>query len=315
MQIKSYFQTMKDGAEIKVNKWLPDEEVPVKGVLVLHHGLAEHSMRYDRFGSVLSENGYILIAHDVRGHGATAEKAVNTKTGRFGQLSLKDGFNKAVEDLYEIVITAKAEYPGVKIISMGHSFGSFVTPRFIEKYSHQVDGCILCGTSYMPQYVTHAGHALACIVRAFRGKNNCSKFLKTVAFGSYDKRIEDKFSPNAWISVSKLNVEMYDMDQWCGIPLTNSFFCDLLYGLNQIGKNKNIAGIRNDLPVFFIYGSEDPVGNYGKSIKILYSKYEQKGMNKLSIKEYTGDRHEILNEDDKETVEADILNFLGNLTK
>ena len=60
---------MKDGAKIKVNKWLPDEEVPVKGVLVLHHGLAEHSMRYDRFGSVLSENGYILIAHDVRGHG------------------------------------------------------------------------------------------------------------------------------------------------------------------------------------------------------------------------------------------------------
>ena len=72
---------MKDGAIILVHTWLPHEEVPVKGVLVLHHGLAEHSMRYDRFGSVLSENGYILIAHDVRGHGATAENAVNTKTG------------------------------------------------------------------------------------------------------------------------------------------------------------------------------------------------------------------------------------------
>ena len=95
----------------------------------------------------------------------------------------------------------------------------------------------------------------------------------------------------------------------------SAMFFQIFKGLNQIGKNKNIAGIRNDLPVFFIYGSEDPVGNYGKSIKTLYSKYEQKGMNKLSIKEYTGDRHEILNEDDKETVEADILNFLGNLTK
>lgn len=314
MQIKSFFQTMRDGTKIKVNKWIPDDEVAVKGVLVLHHGLAEHSMRYDRFGSILSENGYILIAHDVRGHGATAENAEANKCGRFGQLSDKDGFNKVVDDLYEIVISAKAEYSNLKVFVMGHSFGSFVTQRFIEKYGHQVEGCILCGTSYMPQYFTHAGHALAWIVRTFTGKTRCSKFLASLSFDGYSKRIEDKFSPNAWISANKLNVEMYDMDNWCGISLTNSFFTDLLYGLNQIGKKKNIAAIRKNLPVFFIYGSEDPVGDYGKSIKTLYGLYEKTGIKNLAIKEYVGDRHEILNEDDKETVEADIINFLSNLT-
>lgn len=315
MQIKSYFQTMRDGTKIKVNKWLPDDDVTLKGVLVLHHGLAEHSMRYDRFGSVLSENGYILIAHDVRGHGATAQKAVEEKTGIYGQLSKKDGFNKAVDDLYEIVISAKAEYSNVKVMVMGHSFGSFVTQRFIEKYSHQVAGCILCGTSYMTQGFTHMGHCVAWIVRTFTGKDRCSKFLKNLSFSGYDKRVKDKFSPNAWISANRTNIEMYDADQWCGFDLTNSFFTDLLYGLNQIGKKKNIWNIRKDLPVYFIYGGDDPVGNYGKNIKTLYGLYEKAGIKSLDIKEYPNDSHEILNEDDKETVEADILNFLGNLTK
>jgi len=315
MQIKSYFQTMRDGTKIKINKWLPDAETTIKGVLVLHHGLAEHSMRYDRFGSVLSENGYVLIAHDVRGHGATAQKAVEEKTGIYGQLSKKDGFNKAVDDLYEIVISAKAEFSGVNVMVMGHSFGSFVTQRFIEKYSHQVTGCILCGTSYMPQYFTHAGHALAWIVRTFTGKDRCSQFLKKCSFGGYDKRVKDMFSPNAWISTNRANVEMYDMDQWCGFDLTNAFFTDLLYGLNQIGKKKNIWSIRKELPVYFIYGGDDPVGNYGENIKKLFSLYQKAGMKTIDIKEYPGDSHEILNEDDKETVEADIVNFLDNLTK
>lgn len=315
MQIKSNFQVMADGAKVKVNSWIPEQDQPIKGIVVLHHGLAEHSLRYDRFGSILSENGYILVAHDVRGHGATAQIAEQEKTGKFGKLSDKNGFNKAVEDLRQIIETVKTENPGVKCIVMGHSFGSFVTQRFIQKYSSLVDGCILCGTSYMSQAVTHAGHALACIVRTLTGKNHPSKFLANLSFAGYDKRIEDKFSPNAWISASKLNVEMYDSDKWCGFTLTTSFFCDLLYGVNQIGKKKNINSISVDLPIYFIYGSEDPVGNYGENIKKLYALYEKHGIKNMQLKEYKGDRHEILNEDDKETVEADILSWLSNLTK
>ena len=60
MQIKSFFKTMKDGAKVKVNYWLCDEDVDLKGIVVLHHGLAEHSLRYDRFGSILTE-GFFLV--------------------------------------------------------------------------------------------------------------------------------------------------------------------------------------------------------------------------------------------------------------
>ena len=68
-----------------------------------------------------------------------------------------------------------------------------------------------------------------------------------------------------------------------------------------------------NLPVYFIYGGDDPVGSYGKTIKDLFNIYKSNGMEKLEIKEYPGDRHEILNEDDKEQVEKDILNWIDKI--
>ena len=103
---------------------------------------------------------------------------------------------------------------------------------------------------------------------------------------------------------------MYMMDNWCGIPLTNSFFCSMTEGLSKIHKSKNIKKIPTNLPVFFIWGSDDPVGTYGKTIKNLIEIYKSNGMSKIDFKEYPGDRHEILNEEDKETVENDIINWV-----
>ena len=77
--------------------------------------------------------------------------------------------------------------------------------------------------------------------------------------------------------------------------------------------SKNIKKIPTDLPVFFIWGSDDPVGSYGATIKKLIEIYKSNGMNKIDFKEYPGDRHEILNENDKETVENDIIEWLGKL--
>ena len=75
MNMKSFMLKMEDGYELSINRWQPDTEEEIKGVIQLHHGLAEHSLRYDRFGSVLAENGWVLNAYDMRGHGRSAENA------------------------------------------------------------------------------------------------------------------------------------------------------------------------------------------------------------------------------------------------
>ena len=313
MLMKSFTLKMDDGYELCLNRWQPDTEEEIKGVIQLHHGLAEHSLRYDRFGSVLAENGYVLNAYDMRGHGRSAEVADKNGNGIFGKLADKKGFDRAVKDLKAVTDNLKNDFPGKKTILMGHSFGSFVSQGFIEEYGNDIDACILCGTAGPQKALVGFGLFAAHLITFLTGKNRCLKLMETLSFGSYNKRINPVKTKVDWLSKNPLNVEMYMMDNWCGIPLTNSFFCSMTEGLSKIHKNKNIKKIPTKLPVFFIWGSEDPVGTYGKTIRNLIDIYKSNGMDKIDFKEYQGDRHEILNEEDKEIIEKDIIDWVNKI--
>ena len=312
MMMKSFMLKMDDGYELCLNRWQPDSDAEIKGVIQLHHGLAEHCLRYDRFGSVLAENGWVLNAYDMRGHGRSAENAERNGTGIFGKLADKKGFNRAVSDLNAVIENLKNDFPGKKTVLMGHSFGSFVSQGFIEEYGSKIDACILCGTAGPRPVLIGMGNLVTHIVTFFSGKNKIVPFLDKLSFGNYNARIPNPRTEFDWLSVNELNVDMYKMDNWCGFPLTASFFCSMTEGLSKIHKSKNIKKIPSSLPVFFIWGSEDPVGSYGASIKKLIEIYKSNSM-KVDFKEYPGDRHEILNENDKETVENDIIEWVGNL--
>ena len=312
MNMKSFMLKMDDGYELSVNRWQPDTDEEIKGVIQLHHGLAEHSLRYDRFGSVLAENGWVLNAYDMRGHGRSAENAEKNGTGIFGKLADKKGFDRAVLDLKAVTDNLKKDFPGKKTILMGHSFGSFVAQGFIEEFGSEIDACILCGTAGPQRALIAFGSFFAHLIAFFAGKNKIVPLLDKLSFGSYNARIPNPRTKNDWLSANELNVDMYQMDNWCGFPLTASFFCSMTEGLTKIHKSKNINKIPSNLPVFFIWGSEDPVGSYGASIKKLIEIYKSNGM-KVDFKEYPGDRHEILNENDKETVENDIIAWIDKI--
>lgn len=313
MLMKNFTLKMDDGYELCLNRWQPDAEEEIKGVIQLHHGLAEHSLRYDRFGSILAEHGYVLNAYDMRGHGRSAELADKNGNGMFGKLADKKGFDRAVLDLKAVTDNLKKDFPEKKTILMGHSFGSFVSQGFIEEYGKDIDACILCGTAGPQKALVAFGKFAAHLITFFTGKNSCLKIMDTLSFGSYNKKINPVRTKLDWLSKNNLNVDMYMMDNWCGIPLTNSFFCSMTEGLSKIHKSKNIKKIPTNLPVFFIWGSDDPVGTYGKTIKNLIEIYKSNGMDKIDFKEYPGDRHEILNEEDKETVENDIINWVEKI--
>ena len=310
MMMKSFMLKMDDGYELSVNRWMPDTEEEIKGVIQLHHGLAEHSLRYDRFGSVLAENGWVLNAYDMRGHGRSAENAEKNGTGIFGKLADKKGFDRAVLDLKAVTDNLKNDFPGKKTILMGHSFGSFVSQGFIEEFGSSIDACILCGTAGPRPALVGFGSFFAHLITFFTGKNKIVPLLDKLSFGSYNARIQNPRTEFDWLSANELNVDMYKMDNWCGFPLTASFFCSMTEGLVKIHKSKNMKKIPTSLPVFFIWGSDDPVGSYGATIKKLIEIYKSNGI-KVDFKEYPGDRHEILNENDKETVEKDIIEWVN----
>lgn len=313
MQTKSFSQIMSDGTEIWINRWAPDSDDQIKGVIQLHHGIQEHSMRYDRLGSVLADAGYVLNAYDMRGHGHTAELAIEAKKGMFGKLADKDGFDRIVCDLYEITNAVKLVYPGKKLILLSHSFGSFVAQAFIERFGNKIDGCALLGSAGPDNFKIKLGQIISHTLKVIKGSDYVSEFLYNLAMGSYNKKIKNPKDKFSWLSVNELNVDIFNMDNWCGIPLTNSILCDLTDGLLNIHSRSNMKKIPKDLPVYIAYGDGDPVGNYGKTVEKLFRVYKKIGISNVQIKKYENVRHELLNEDIKETVENDIIDWFSKI--
>jgi len=303
---------MKDGTEIAVNRWIPDNEEDIKAVIVLSHGMLEHALRYDRIGSDFADKGFVFSGHDHRGHGRTAFNAEQKGTGEFALLSKNDGFNLVESDLEEIIGKVRADFPGKKVILLGHSFGSFVAQAFIERAGKSIDGCVLSGTSGPRRSAVRGGLFVTSLMMLFHKKNYKSIALQKMAFKGYNDRFGEIKTGLEWLSKSESNIEMYMNDSWCGGVATLGFFRDIFKGLNDIHKKNNMKKIPSSLPILFVTGEEDPVGDYGKTIRALASDYKNNGVKVVDTKFYEGYRHEILNEEISERVMDDIVSWIGS---
>lgn len=312
MKTKNFSIKMNDGTEIWCNRWEPDSENEIKAVIQLHHGLAEHSMRYDRLGSILAEQGFVFNAFDMRGHGKTAEESQKNTTGIFGKIADKNGEIIAIEDLHAVIKNLKNEFPKKKIILLGHSCGSFISQVYVEKYD-EIDGLILSGTAGPENSKMIFGKLFAGLNSKIFGVNHKSDFITKLAFMGYNKKVQNKKSFFDWLSKDEMNVSIYNEDQWCGFLLCSSFFETISKWRIFAVKKQNIEKINKNLPILMIYGSDDPVGNYGKSIEKLCKLYKNCKINNITLKKYEQSRHEILNDFDKEKVENDIIEWVNKI--
>lgn len=313
MRTENFFQTMSDGTKVSVNRWLPDEGVEIKGILALSHGMVEHSMRYDRFGCDLVDAGWVLNAHDHRGHGRTAQKAEAEGTGKFGFLAESGGFDRVVRDLDEVIVKTAADIPQKKIFLFGHSFGSFVAQSYIETkdYVEHIAGCILCGTAGPERAKMGAGLKVCNMVKAVKGGKGYSKLLEKLCFGGNCSRIKGAKTPSDWLSRDEVSVQLYRDDAWCSFRPTVQFFCDLIGGMQKVHRMSNIINIPTALPLLSIYGTADPVGGYGKTVERLIRTYKNCGIKDLTSKAYEGARHELLNETNRGEVIKDVIEWLN----
>ncbi|MGL6173437.1 MAG: alpha/beta fold hydrolase, partial [Cellulosilyticaceae bacterium] len=132
-------QALMDKHEIYTYKWESTNEP--KAIIQIIHGAGEYANRYDTFAKALVQRGFVVYAHDHRGHGKSVKN--DEVFGYFGE---KDGFQLLVKDTYEVTKHIKQEYPSKKLIILGHSMGSFVARYFSILYSNEIDGLIIVGT-------------------------------------------------------------------------------------------------------------------------------------------------------------------------
>ena len=297
------FSSASGNNNIHCRMWTPDGD-PI-GVVQLVHGVAEHIARYNDFAMFLADNGFVAVGDDHLGHGLSVND--DSELGWFAE---KDGWELIVKDEKTLRDMMREKYPNVPLILLGHSMGSFMARTYIGYYPDDFDLCILSGTGHTPGVVCRMGRMLARREIRRHGSKYRSATLQQMAFGSYLRGIENPIGANDWICRDEAVIRAYDADPLCGFGGSAELMYEMMVGLETIGSSRHIMKMRKDLPIYFISGSADPVGGWGKGVRTVFDRFKGIGMQDVTIKMYPDARHEVLNELNKQEVWADVLSWI-----
>lgn len=284
--------------------WWPQQEPT--GVVQLVHGMAEYIMRYDSFARFLSERGYVVCGHDHVGHGESVASRDD-----WGHLPVKGGKEILVGDVGR-VRNAMCERVDTTLpyFLFGHSMGSFVVRSYIASCGAGLAGAIICGTGHIPPATSKAGNLTARAIAKTRGERYVSKLLGDLSVGGYAKAIENARTPLDWLSENEENVNAYIADDACGFPFTAGGNATLTALTAEVCTPDCCKRVPKDLPLLYIAGEGDPVGNMGEGVRTAARMAREAGIVDVTCTIYDHMRHEILNEKDGERVMNDIATWM-----
>ena len=301
-----YYDSADGATKIHSIIWKPEGEV--KAVLQIVHGMIEYIDRYDDFASFLTEHGYLVAGEDHLGHGESVQD--DSYHGYFGE----KGNEYVIADIHSLRLKLNADYPNVPYFILGHSMGSFLVRQYLTEdeggYSNGVAGAIIMGTGWQPAIALTAGKALASISGALRGKRKPTKLVEAIAFGSYLKKIENPRTISDWISRDEEIVDKYVKDPWCTFKFSTNGYVTMFSAIQKSQDTDRMSKLNPEMPILFCSGAEDPVGNYGEAVRKAFTVYSENTKCQIDIKLYEDDRHEILNELDRDVVYDDLLTWM-----
>lgn len=298
-----YFDSRDGEHKIHAIRWIPEER-PVCIVQIVH-GMAEYIDRYDEFARYLADKGIMVVGDDHLGHGKSVRPGE-----KYGYFCKADASTVLVRDEHRLKKITQKQYAGVPYIILGHSMGSFIARNYLFRYGTGIDGALIVGTGMQSKPILLCARILAGIDGALFGADHISKFVDKAAFGVYNKKIDSPKTPFDWLSRNEDNVRRYIDDPMCGFIFTANGFQTLFRLIRNLHDVEKLKKMPRSLPIFFLAGADDPVGDYGRSVERVYKSFQELGMENVQMKLYPKDRHEILNEVDREDIYGDIYRWI-----
>jgi alpha-beta hydrolase superfamily lysophospholipase len=300
---ETFTRTSADGVALFVYRWLP--KANPRAAIQIAHGLVEHAGRYARLAKVLTRAGYAVYASDHRGHGKTAPRPED-----LGFLAEQDGWQKCVDDLWGLNQHIATDYPGLPIVLIGHSIGSFMVQHFISEHGEALSGVVLAGSNGNPGWLIVAVRIISRVERLRLGPRGRSALIHSLVFGSFNRQFELTRTEADWISRDSAEVDKYVADPLCRFRPTLQLWIDLLDALGEISKPARLARIPKQLPIYIIAGTRDPVSAKGKGLEQLLAAYRVAGLRRVTCRSYPEARHELFNEINRDEVTRELLAWL-----
>ena len=292
---------------LHVQIWEPDG--PPRALLQLAHGMVEFIDRYDRFAQVMAAQGILVAGNDHLGHGASVKSKED-----WGFFAERGGNACLLEDMRSLYRRLEEDYPRLPHFILGHSMGSFLVRQYLHRYPQdKFTGVIIMGTGMQPAWLLFAGHSLARIIGKVKGPRYRSPLLTQLSLGNGNKYFKPNRTPFDFLSRDEAVVDLYCADERNQFMFTASAFADMFEGMRTLTRKKNLDRMDRRTPVLIVSGSEDPVGGMGRAAPAYARQLESLGFEDVRVKVYPGARHELINESNRQEVDADILAFIQAL--
>ncbi|MGN2640455.1 alpha/beta hydrolase [Nocardia takedensis] len=260
------------GHRIAWRAWLPEQAT--RGVVVLVHGIAEHSGRYAHVGARLAESGFAVYALDHIGHGRSGGGKANIGS-----------MDQAADSVLELLALARGEQPGVPAFLLGHSMGSLITLYLETRSPVEVAGTVLSA----PPLDIPVGNPLQKLAAPL-----LSRFTPDLGVLTLD---------SSMISRDPAVVAAYDNDPLVfrgKVPARTG--AEILRATDLVKRNLGeLTG-----PLLVLHGTEDALAAPSSADLV----ERGAGSKDLTVLRYEGLYHEVFNEPEWDRVLGDVVSWL-----
>jgi alpha-beta hydrolase superfamily lysophospholipase len=275
-----------DGTQIAAYRW--DPQTDPTAAVQLTHGMGEHARRYEHVARALNAAGYVVFAHDQRGHGGSADPEALGDLGTGGWLAL-------VADIGLLSARIRVEHPGLPLILLGHSMGSFAVQQYLLDHSADVDGVVLTGTA---------------VIDLLEPALDLDQPLDLGVFNAGFQPARTDFD---WLSRDDAVVDAYVADPRCGFGIDTESAKAMFAGARRLADPAQVANLRPSLPIYIAVGESDPVNGGLTLLGPLVDRLRAAGLTDVTVRTYPHARHEILNETNKDEVITDLTDWLNRV--
>ena len=264
-----------DGLRLFRRAWLPAEP---RRSLVVVHGYAEHSGRYQGFGSWFAARGFAVHAYDHRGHGRSGGRRCHVRD-----------FQEYLNDLDCFLEMLRREHFQIPITIVGHSMGGLVTAAYLVGLRPTIHSAITSGAGLaLGQGISRLRVGTVRVLR---------HLLPRLSLGS-------GLDPNG-LSRDPEVVRCYIEDPLVFRSMTTSLAAELLAAVSRTAARAAEVAV----PLLMLHGEDDPLCPADGSRAF----FDGVAITGSDLRIYPKLRHEIFNEPEREGVFGDILGWLEGL--
>ncbi|MCF6368205.1 alpha/beta fold hydrolase [Rhizobium halophilum] len=262
---------------------------PGHAILLICHGLAEHSRRYEEFAVFMSQHGFHVYAHDHRGHGDTT--APDAPLGRFAK---REGVRKVLDDVAAMRALAVNQHPGLPVLLFGHSMGGLIALNAAVTQPDRYDALSIWNSNFHPGLAGRLAQGVLLAERALKGADVPSTLLPKATFRAWGRSMPEKRTDADWLSSQPEEVDAYLADPLCGFDASVSLWLDL-FEFTYRGP-RLVDRLPKEMPIYLVGGDADLATNGGREVSWLLHHLQRHGLTRTTCRIWPKTRHETLNE-------------------